>query len=253
MRTATPTEYLLNIAKGNIKGHTTVHKFGTNEDVDIGTEGVWEHGGSINFPASALTMNIASTSANDTSAGTGARTIVIEGLDANWEIQSETITMNGQTIVTSANTYIRVDRAYIVTTGSGETNAGEVHVFTGTATGGEPDTATLVYSTISVDHGQTLQAFYTIPAGKTAYLLDMYASTDATTKEIQVKMFIRRGADVSTASWRINIDFKTGDSYIKEYRLPVQIPEKTDIKIEVTADANNTYVAGGFDLILVDN
>ena len=42
--------------------------------------------------------------------GTGARTVLIEGLDENYDIQSETVTMDGTTNVVTTNTYIRLFR-----------------------------------------------------------------------------------------------------------------------------------------------
>lgn len=240
-------------AAGQVDGFSVVHKFGANEDVDIGTEDIWHHGNGVNYPASAAAMNVTSLNANDTSAGTGARTIVIQGLDENWEEAEETVTLNGQTIVTTTTTFIRINRIYVATSGSGDVNAGEIHVFTGTATAGLPDDESLTYGTISADHGQTLQALYTIPAGKTGYLLSGFMSTDAAAKPIQGKMYIRTGADIATSGWRVQFDFKTGDIFQKVYQAPAPIPEKTDIRIEGTADANNTYVSAGFDLLLVDN
>ncbi len=49
-----------------------------------------------------------SSSANDTSAWSGARTIKIFGLDASGVEQTEMITLNGTTAVDSVGTYTRV-------------------------------------------------------------------------------------------------------------------------------------------------
>ena len=241
-------------AAGEIDGITVVHKFGSNEDVDVGTEVVWEHGNGLSYLAAATVLNVTSLdNTADVAAGTGARTILIEGLDENWEEISETVTLNGQTIVATTKSFIRVNRAYVTTSGTGEVNAGDIHIFTGTETAGQPDDLTKVYGSIAADHGQTLQAFYTVPAGKTAFLLHGHMSTDAAAKPVQGKMFIRTDADVETSGWRVQYDFKTPNLFMKNFQIPSAIPEKTDIKVEATADANNTYVSAGFDLLLVDN
>ena len=90
-------------------------------------ETIWTEGGIYVYPTSAEAVYISSTDANDTSAGTGARTVKVFGLDANWELQEETVILNGQTQVRvgASLTWIRIFRAFVVTVGSGGTAAGE--------------------------------------------------------------------------------------------------------------------------------
>ena len=71
----------LQVSRGQIQGHSTVIVFGYNPDVDTTEESVWPDGGTIPHPTSASVLKISSSSANDTAAGTGARTVYIEGLD----------------------------------------------------------------------------------------------------------------------------------------------------------------------------
>jgi len=71
---------------------------------------------------------VLSSSVLDTSAGTGARTINVMGLDANYVLQSEIVTLNGVTPVNTVNTFIRVHSASIQTAGSGGVNAGTITV-----------------------------------------------------------------------------------------------------------------------------
>jgi hypothetical protein len=59
--------------------------------------------GDLSYAAAALQMTVSSSSASDTSAGTGARTVLITGLNANYAVISESVTMNGQTAVTTTN------------------------------------------------------------------------------------------------------------------------------------------------------
>ena len=80
------------------------------------------------FPASARIIYIASTSANDTAAGTGARTLTIVGLDANFEPLTESnITLNGQTPVTTTNQFLRVNRLFVDDSGSTNANEGDIY------------------------------------------------------------------------------------------------------------------------------
>jgi len=241
------SNFFFEVARGSVPGLSTLHKFGSNIDVDIGTEDIWEHGGTVGWPASALTMNVSSGDVNDTSAGTGARTLYIEGLDADLLEQSETISLNGQTIVTTANQYHRINRAYVATYGSGEENAGSIHIYTGTATAGHPDDETLTYATIAATQGQTHQAIYTVPSNKELYITHTSVTTDGAAKPLEGSLRVRENILGSESGWRDRHHFKTGDVFNKDYILPLYVPGSSDIKLTVTAEANNTFASGSFD------
>ena len=91
----------LQVARGQIQGHSAFCQFGINGAVGQTLETVWVGGGTYSFPTSATTTTISSSSADDTAAGTGARTVRVEGLDAAYALVSETASMNGQTGVTA--------------------------------------------------------------------------------------------------------------------------------------------------------
>jgi len=74
-------------------------------------------------------LEVVSGSANDTAAGTGARTVKVEGVDASYVPFSETVTLNGTTPVALANTsVIAINRTTVLTAGSGLANAGNIDV-----------------------------------------------------------------------------------------------------------------------------
>ena len=99
---------LLRSAMGLTGGSvTSFYKFGYNAAVSSTEETVWMQGGRYVWPTSASTMTISSADANDTSAGTGAQTVTINGLDANYAEISETVTMDGQIAATTTNSYLR--------------------------------------------------------------------------------------------------------------------------------------------------
>ena len=124
----------LQVSRGQIQGHSTVIVFGYNPDVDTTEESVWPDGGTVQHPTVASVLKISSSSADDTSAGTGARTVHIEGLDGNYDVVSETVILNGQTAVNTTNSYLYVNSFYVVTAGSGGENAGNINAGTGVVT-----------------------------------------------------------------------------------------------------------------------
>lgn len=159
----------LQVAEGAVGYHSVVHVFGYNPDVDSAAEeAIWPAGGLIPFLSSPVTMKVSSTSANDTATGTGARTVAITGINAGGEELTEIVTLNGQTSVNTVHPYSFIQRVTIYTTGSGNTNAGDVYVGTGTVTLGVP---AVVYGIMSTGEGNSITGAWTCPAGYRAYIV----------------------------------------------------------------------------------
>ena len=125
-----PTDFKYEVAEGLRQGYTTWNKWGYNPDIDVGTETVWSVGGTFTPLSSAGTLEVVSSSANDDGdpAGTGAQSIIIYGVDANYEEQTEVVTLNGTTAVTTTNSWLGVNRAAIYLSGSGGINAGDISI-----------------------------------------------------------------------------------------------------------------------------
>ncbi|MFZ9759673.1 MAG: hypothetical protein ACO3CJ_09515, partial [Burkholderiaceae bacterium] len=115
----------LQVARGQIQGHSDILIFGYNPDIDTSEESIWPDGGTVPHPTVASVLKISSTSTDDDGdpLGTGARTVFIAGVDGDYNVVSETITMNGQTAVNTTNSYLYVNSFYVVTVGSGGANA----------------------------------------------------------------------------------------------------------------------------------
>ena len=101
----------LQVARGQIPWHQSVVVFGYNSDVDTSVETVWPYGGLLQFPDTALQMKVSSDNANDTAAGTGARTVYVKGLNADHDVISEIVSLNGQTAVLTTNSYLHINQA----------------------------------------------------------------------------------------------------------------------------------------------
>lgn len=78
------------------------------------------------FQESAQSLEIVSSSANDTAAGTGARAVYIETIDGNWNEQIHVIALNGTTPVALPGVHLHTNRIFAVSTGSGHVNAGNI-------------------------------------------------------------------------------------------------------------------------------
>jgi len=242
-------EFTLQVARGQIQGHRNVTVFGFNPDVDTTQVSVWPLPSLITFPSAALQMTVSSSSASDTSAGTGARTIVVQGLDANYNEISETVTMNGQTAVTMTAAFLRVNYAYVLTAGSGNSAAGDIYIGTGTVTAGVPAT---VYDVIKFDYNNTTTGSYTIPAGYTAYLSQGLFSAGQASGSTQVQgRLLSRGTDNIRRTAAITTLNNGVADYVFEY--PLAIPEKTTVEATAIGSANNNACSSMFILVLVKN
>jgi len=210
---------------------------------------VWPYTGILPLPAAALQMKVSSSSANDTSNGTGARTVFLEGLDASYEEISETITLNGQTEVLTTQSFLHINNAYVATAGSGLSAAGDIYFGTGTVTAGVPAT---VYDLIKFDYNQRITGSYTIPVGFTGYLSQGLFSAGQPGGSAQVAgRLLTIGTDgIRRAAAITTVNNGTAD-YVFEY--PLAIPEKTTLEATAQGSSNNNEASSFFILVLVSN
>lgn len=112
--------------------------------------------------SSNFTATVSSSSASDSSAGTGSRTVKVTYYDqAMAGPFTETFTMNGTSNVTAANSnYCFIERIDTLTVGSNGTNVGTISIKNGGTTVG----------TIAASDGHTFWAHHYVQAGKTFYL-----------------------------------------------------------------------------------
>jgi len=250
-RIGTTEPFELQVSRGQIAWHYNLFKFGFNPDIDDSLETIWTQGGLYSYLAAATQLSISSSSTADTSAGTGARTVTLSGLDADYNEISETVTLNGQTAVTSTNSYLRIYRMVVRSAGSGGQNAGVIYAGTGTVTAGVPANK---YATIAIGDNQTLMALWTVPANHTAYLLqtDVTVATTQNNKYCTVSLVARPFGEV----------FQVKDRFVKAesqstlaYSLPVKFEEKTDIEYRAIGDSAGADIAisAALDILYIWN
>jgi len=246
-RQGTFEPFELQVSRGQIQGHRNVTVFGFNPDVDTTQVSVWPLPSLITFPAAALQMTVSSTSANDTAAGTGARTVVVQGVDANYNEVTETVTLNGQTAVTMTASLLRVNYAYVGTVGSGNSAAGDIYIGTGTVTAGVPATT---YDIIKFDYNNTTTGSYTVPAGYTAYVSQGLFSTGQAggSNPVQGRL-LTRGVDNVRRTAAITTINNGVANYVFEY--PLAIPAKTTVEATAIGASSNNSVSSMFILLLV--
>jgi len=240
----------LAISRGHSIGYRTLYKFGYNPDVDTQEETVWGNAGNYIWLDSAVNMFVSSTSVNDSGTGTGARTILIQGLDENYNEIEETITLNGQTQVTTQLSYLRIYRSFVTLAGSNEGTSGVIYIGSSGSTGGVPNSS--VYASISIGN-QTQIASYTVPAGYTLYVdeINFTAAVSQSNKLVHCK-FNSRDYESNVFRTRF-VQVIQSNQLIQSFKYPQGFAEKTDLECRVSTDTSNTAIGASFQGVLIKN
>jgi len=159
---------------------------------------------------------------------------VVEGLDVNYNIISEETTIGG----TTTAEFYRIYRAYM----TGDQNENDVTFSIGGTS----------YAIILADNGQTLMTTYTVPAGKTAYLMQLTCTMDKANAPTYFRLMSRPVDNGTSFNIKSQLGSQGGNPVNFEYAVPLRFPEKTDIKVDVITQGA-VGVGATYDLILVDN
>lgn len=242
-------DFQLRIGLGLIKGFRRVVARGNNPSVDTGTvpEDIWATGGLYPWLSAASAMEILSASANDTAAGTGARTVQIDGLDGNYKEVTQIVTLNGVTPVAIPTSLLRINSAQVVTAGSGRVNAGDITI--------RLASAGATHASITAGYGVSRRGFYSVPAGNSLCIVHFLSSINHTIGAEQaasIATFIQS----PTAGFSIlPLEFSTTErSFQFPGPLGYVIPEKNDFSLRViSVSSNSTNITGAWAGFLVDN
>lgn len=245
-------DHALDIARGFSGGQKGVSKFGANPNVTASSTEDISFSGIINWLTAATTIRIkAGGNSADDSAGLGAQQVIIEGLDSNWNEVSETLTTNGASASSASSTsFIRINRAYVGNVGT-YTGANEGNIVIENSAGGTD------LITIEAARGQSQTSQYTVPAGKTAYLLSIRIGS-TTAKASDILFWQRRNADDVTTPFTgkrlIRGFLGVSDSRDIDFEAYPSFPAKTDLWANITTGSGATGAGEiAYDLILVDD
>ena len=244
----------LQVARGQVAYHESVYKFGNNAEVSNSTETIWQQGGLYSYLSAASVLKVSSSSANDTSAGTGARTVELFGLDGDYNEINEVVILNGQTAVNTTLSYLRINRMIVRSAGSGGANAGIIYAGTGTVTTGVPAN---IYATINGDGtNQTLMALWTVPAGYTAYLMQYDVSNGTTSNTPAVcKMTLAARPHGEVFQSKDVKSLTTGMHIENTLVVPIKFTEKTDIEVRAVSSSNSVTfdISSALEIIYIKN
>jgi len=226
-------------------------KTGRNRAIDTTTdpEDIWSGGGiypGLPIAGIAETVSVVSTSANDTSDGTGARTIRIIGIgdDDNWLSQEETVALNGTTPVVTTTLWRRVEFMEVLTAGSGGSNAGRISVKHSTTTAN-------VFIDCDIGDNRSAVCAWTIPGNKIAILAQITATSKTKLADIEMGFFYRPYG----GTWQQLVSFTlTAEStnYLQNFVGGHKLYPKGDVVVRAISVTQVCDVSASFTVLQYD-
>ena len=219
------------IARGDWQTLEGVEKFGYNSSVGTSFETVWTGGG--DYAGFITSAGVATVTSSDTASDDGG-TVLVTGLDSNYDQVSETLTIGG---AAGSVSFLRIFRAELKTATTGDSNVGTITVTVGATT----------MARIEAEYGQTLMAVYTVPRNYRGYLLNL----DIGNSKDQELEIVYRTKDATNGNVWATKAFITarGGFSVKDFILPSVILEKTDIEIRAKG-SSTCAVSAGFEVVI---
>lgn len=237
IRTGVPFTY--QIARSDFASRTPVRVLGYNGDVDNVREDLWTYGGEYANHVSLTTsgLTIASSSAADAAAGTGARTIDIHYLDENFVEGQETVTLDGvNNVPTVAQNIIRVNDVHVMSVGTGLVAAGNITV--------THDMSGSILGHVPAGSNASRTAHFTVPAGKTLYITDFQGGVGNQSGNRMAEFTLRsttsHGDELTPGVFHFDdiIVIQDGNAHIT-FPMPIKVVGQADVKISVISDNSN--------------
>lgn len=228
--------FLLNISKGIVSGHYDFKASGFSGSLTSIRSDIWTPGGNFTgWITAAETIDLISDNVADDVGGIGAETVKCIGLDENWELQYEIISMDGTTPVTTLGTWMRLFTVDVVQAGVyGGRNIGTI-----TATG---NTSSAVLGEVPPLNGRFQSVIFTVPKGYTYYMDTILFQLDAG-KTASFYLETRNNANnVSSifSPWIIRHEaILIQNTFTVNPRVPTRYREYTDITVKAQMDVGS--------------
>jgi len=241
-----PENIYLLAAAGKIERAFTVHNSGFNPSVGTTPQTIWDDGGLYPWIGSASHLTINSTDINDKAGGTGAQTLYLQGIDANYNLIDEVVKLKGTQPILSSLSYKTIHRMSVPSlfNKNGIPVQNEAQ---GTITA---KVNNIIRAKIIKGNNNALMSIFTVPANYKAFMISMCCGVGKG-KEATIQIFTR----VYGGVFRM-----TQPSYLyqtesrRPFTVPMPINEKTDVDIRAFVDSTPTIGVGvSFDLLVARN
>jgi hypothetical protein len=225
----------LQVSRGQVPYHASQNIFGYG--TTPATAGlfrtVWENMATTDyvFPSSATTMTLTGGS-GDTA------TITIVGLDANFNVLTENLVLNGATGVPTVNAYYRINSMFVAT-GSPTNPSNVITLTNGGVTYAQINTA--VFNGVTSSVGTSQMAVYTVPVGTTfhGFRYGAYSSFNGNTANYTT---YRAMINLSSGVQRIILQTPFNTNYEVQRHFPFPYVAGTDLRFQVASSAATAAV-----------
>lgn len=205
-----------------------------------------EPGGTYTFQTSAQSVEILSADANDKSGDTGARTVLVQGLDGNYLEVEETATMNGATPVALTQKFLRINNMVVVTAGSSKANEGIITL----RVAGAGATMATMGAGDSILHA----GIYTVPAKHTMFIMTITPGLSVATGGYAVCNIQVRDNNASADApfiTRLILHIWGVNTVISHFIQGFKVTEKTDIRYRISNLGTNNSIVSLFSTALL--
>lgn len=222
------SDSFLNVSRGIVKNASVRNIFGYNETIGTTYIPAWELAQAYVYPTEPLNMTVTSNAAD---AGAVIRII---GLDDNFDVIAENVTLTSGGTATTSLKFYRINDVVTVappTAGNG-CPANNVTISSGATT----------YARIRGGEGKNQASIFSVPAGHSFYLyrIDAFCATAAqNNRQIYFRNFVN---NVN------NVTFRVAETSFLEImniqrRFPFKYEETTDIQFQLKGSGGTQYIS----------
>lgn len=225
----------INTARGLVKDTTVVNIFGkalgSTSVVTTEYRTPWEFASDYTFPTTATRVSLVSTAADNS-------TILVIGLDANFNQIQESVVLTGTTPVLTDATFLRINTALVV---SGNPT-GDVTLSINSSPAAK----------ILIGTGKSQAAHYTVPAGYCFYLyrINAFATDSNGGKAAYFRNFVEN--NVNGVILRV-AETQFYEAMDIQRRFPFKYDEKQDIKMQLKSSSGSIDGSVFAEGILIKN
>jgi hypothetical protein len=230
----------LQVMMGKVDGFSLSRRFAVSDQITSTRGDVWSLPGSKVLPAAAGVVSITSTSLLDTGGGTGARTVDLVGVDADYKQITETVTLKGLLPVVTTQKFLRLLRFQAGEVGVSASNAGLITA----VIGGYPQAQMVAGESFA------FMSHFTVPLGRTMYVKTIFASVGKNV-ECRLSVWLRQYGRALRVSTQIDV-YQNVEMIPLEYSLI--LPERSEIMLKAQNLGNGTVrVVAGYIYMLTEN
>ncbi len=246
-------DYMSEVAKGNVTGHSPYIIWGLNSNISSGTAWIWEAVQDHVWQSQEENIVLVSDSPNDTNGGTGWNICSVRGLDGEFNKISEYVTLDGLTPVKTTKKFLHVSK---IDASFGDSKVGSLDVNDGKITA-TFDGTTDVSTVVMPKQGVNVHLFDIVPAGVSLMVNKFKFVVFQVNPGLEAFITITPWVHpIGHGKQIVAPDIIDTDKENKiQDRLvpPFRIPEKTRWWIEVETNRDETKVSGQISGMYVKN